>query len=86
MTETRWLDFAGFFNQCSYGLEHRACPFLKLRQLDQFQKLEYLMQINEKKAVRMIDCCTKYKNNCKKPQKKLSLKSLEVELIAESII
>lgn len=86
MTETRWLNFAGFLNECAYGLEHHACPYVKFRQLDQYQKLEYLMQISEKEAVRMIDCCAKHKNQCKKPRQKLSLKPLEMELVAESII
>lgn len=86
MTEHKWLDFAGFLNECSYGLEHHACPYLKLRQLDQYQKLECLAKITEKEAVQMIDCCTNHRNNCKKPHQKLSLRSLEMELVAESII
>ena len=86
MTEPKWLDFAGFLSECAYGLEHTACPYRKLRQLDQYQKLENLMQISEKEAAGMIDFCIKHKNNCKEPHQKLSLKSLDLELVSESII
>jgi len=81
MTEHNWLNFAGFLNSCIYGLDNTNCPFLKYQKLDQFQKLEYLLNIDEKEAGRMIECCRKHKNDCKRPEKKRSLKIISPELI-----
>ena len=81
MTETRWLDFAGFLNGCIFGLENNDCPFNKFHQLDQYQKLESLLNISERKATGMINCCEQHKENCKTPFQKHTLKSLELELI-----
>jgi hypothetical protein len=80
MTETKWLDFAGFLNKCTYGLEYQACPFQKIRQLDQYQKLEHLFRISEKEAFEMMDYCENHRKNCQKPNRELSLKLLELEL------
>ncbi len=81
MTEHKWLNFAGFLNNCIYGLDNKNCPFVKYHKLDQFQKLEYLLNIHEKEADRMIECCKKHKNDCKKPEKKRSSKIISPELI-----
>ena len=81
MTEHKWLKLAGFLNTCSYGLENSNCPFLKLQQLDQYQRLEWLMNINENEAEKLIDCCMEHQKNCNKPAKQPVLKSLEMELV-----
>ncbi len=80
MTEYKWLDFSGFLNGCTFGLENTNCPFKKFHQFDQYQKLEYLLHISEKEAVEIMHCCEKYRKNCQKPDRELSLRSLELEL------
>ena len=81
MTEHKWLNFAGFLNNCIYGLDNKDCPFQKYQKLDQFQKLEYLLNISEKDAGIMIKCCKNYRNDCKKPEKKRSATIINPELI-----
>lgn len=81
MTENRWLHFAGFLNGCIFGLENTDCPFNMYHQLDQYQRLESLLDISERKATGMINCCEQHKVNCKTPFQKLTLNSLELELI-----
>ena len=81
MTEHKWLDFACFLNACSYGLENSDCPFLQLQQLDQYQKLEFLLNVTESKAEKLMNCCKKYRNSCEMPAQRLALRSLEVELL-----
>jgi hypothetical protein len=81
MTEQNWLNFAGFLNNCNYGLDNKNCPFLKYQKLDQFQKLEYLLNIDEKEASKMIECCGKHRNDCKKPEKKRSSNIISPESI-----
>ena len=82
MTEQKWLNFAGFLNNCLYGLENKNCPFLKFHKFDQFQKHDYLLNISEKEAGKMIKCCEMHHENCTKPGLKLFLKSLELELVS----
>lgn len=81
MTENKWLNFAGFLNNCMFELENRNCPFLKYQQLDQYQRLEHLIDMGEKEASNMINCCKQNQESCTKPDQKLILKSLELELI-----
>jgi len=80
MTETKWLDFAGFLNGCKFGLENNACPYFKFHQFDQYQKLELLLYVSEKEAVEMMQCCNNQKQNCQKPKREISLRSLELEI------
>ena len=80
MTENKWLNFAGFLNGCVYGLKNNACPFSKFHQLDQYQKLEYLLHISEKEATEMLHSCENHRENCQKSNRKMPLRSLELEL------
>ena len=82
MTELKWLNFASFLNTCTYGLENPNCPFLQLQQLDQYQKLEWLMRIDEKEAITLIACCKKSRHCCTAPVMQPALKSLERQLVS----
>jgi hypothetical protein len=82
MTEHKWLNFASFLSACSYGLENPNCPFLKIQQLDQYQRLEWLVNIDENEAEKLFRCCKEQRNYCSKPVRHQALKSLELELVS----
>ena len=81
MIEHKWLNFAGFLNNCIYGLDNKNCPFLKYQKLDQFEKLEYLLNISETDAENKLDYCRNQKNHCQIKEKKRPSKIISPELI-----
>ena len=81
MTEQNWLNFAGFLSNCNHGLNNKNCPFLKYQKLDQFEKLEYLLNISEIDAENKLDYCRNQKNHCKIQEKKRPSKIINPELI-----
>jgi hypothetical protein len=81
MTEHKWLGLAGLLNTCSYGLINPNCPFLELQQLDQYQRLEWLINIDEREAEKLLDCCKEHRKFCVASAKQPTLKSLELQLI-----
>jgi len=81
MTEHKWLNFASFLNACAYDLENPNCPFLRLQQLDQYQRLEWLMSIDVSEAEQLIDSCKEHRKCCTAPSNQPALKSLDLELV-----
>ena len=69
MTEQNWLNFAGFLNNCNHGLNNKNCPFLKYQKLDQYAKLEYLLNISETDAENKLDYYRNQKNHCQIQEK-----------------
>jgi len=67
MTEHKWLKFAGFLNECIFGLNHEACPYKKYRSMDQYQRLEHLILISEKEAEAMMSVCQRHQQECTPP-------------------
>lgn len=58
MTEHKWLNFAGHLNQCMCNQHHKDCPFKKYQILDQYERLEFLMTVDEHMAEKMMmKCC-----------------------------
>ena len=64
MTEHKWLKFAGFLNGCTYGYNHEHCPYKKLRSLHQYQRLEHILQIDDREAKKMMKTCTSHQVEC----------------------
>ena len=64
MTETKWLNFAGFLNNCIHELDHPECPFKRYRDMDQYQHLEFLLSIHEDKANKIMSCCQNQRTDC----------------------
>ena len=64
MTEQKWLNFAGFLNNCIHELDHAECPFKCYREMDQYQRLEFLLSIREDKANQILSCCQNQRNHC----------------------
>ena len=64
MTEHKWLKLAGFLSSCTYGLQHADCPFKKFRDLDQYQRLELLIKMQDAEAEALINGCNKQKISC----------------------
>lgn len=64
MTEYKWLKFAGFLNECTYGLNHENCPFKKFRGLDKYQRIEHLVKVKETEAENMMNICTRNQVEC----------------------
>lgn len=65
MTEDKWLKFAGFLNSCIYKLNHEDCPFMKFRNMDQYQRLEMMLTIAEHEAEEMMSKCVLKHEECK---------------------
>lgn len=65
MTNHDWINFAGFLNGCIHQLEHEHCPFKKYMQMDQHQRLEFLLAVSDLKANAMIKSCLIHQEVCK---------------------
>lgn len=65
MTEHKWLKFAGLLNECIYSKDHQNCPYSKYRKLDQYQRIEALLNINDTQAAKMMKTCSKQQTVCK---------------------
>lgn len=57
MTESKWLNFAGLLNSCVHDMHHANCPFKEYRSMDQYQRLEFLIAIDEAEASKMMNSC-----------------------------
>ena len=64
MTEFKWLNFAGFLNECTYGLDHENCPYKKYRGMDQYQRLEQLIKFDAEDAEQMMRSCNQVRSDC----------------------
>ena len=65
MTNNKWLSFAGLLNGCIYQLDHPDCPFKECMEMDQYQRLKFLLTISDSEADKMMKSCLMYHKNCK---------------------
>ena len=82
MTNHKWIDFAGFLNGCIHQLEHERCPFKMYSQMDQYQRLEFLLTVSDKQADMMMRSCLKYHIECKPVLAQKQESSWDLSLIA----
>jgi len=67
MTEAKWLNFAGYLNNCIRELDHPECPFKHYRNMDQYQRLEILLSMHEEKANQIMNYCQNKRTGCVRP-------------------
>jgi len=85
MTEQKWYGFSGLMNECIFHLDNHECPYHKYRDLDQYERLEQLMNISDRQAENIFNKCREFRIECK-PEQIHSPKLKQVNLIEELLL